>query len=106
MARHPHADLMIAYANDDTLEIQVRLHEFGIWQSIRNPNWDAEFQYRIKPQPKKNVEMWQWVCRTGYGAIVLTNTFFPNAAEAQGKIDPTHKVVGKAEWTRIEIDEA
>lgn len=51
MSRHPHADLMIAYANDTSLEIEVR--DRGEWCVSSRPLWLPHMQYRIKPAPKK-----------------------------------------------------
>jgi hypothetical protein len=106
MARHPHADLMIAYANDDTLEFEVL--NAGKWESIPIPTFAGWCQYRIKPKPVQKVEMWQWVyrtARTAYGGVRLTESFYKSAEEAQMKIDRSYTVIGKADWTRIEVEE-
>lgn len=48
--RHPHADLMIAYANDMSLEIQYKLKSYGVWYSTKTPCFDPNNEYRIKPK--------------------------------------------------------
>lgn len=48
--RHKHADLMIAKANDKTLQIQ---HKDGdMWFDVTNPAFHENIQYRIKPKTK------------------------------------------------------
>lgn len=52
MPRHRHADLMIAYANDTSLEIECRpIGEWDWGKSALCKSWDPEFEYRIKPKP-------------------------------------------------------
>ena len=46
---HKHADLIIAWANG--AEIQWLAHN-GQWIYLVTPNWNAEYQYRIKPEKK------------------------------------------------------
>ena len=51
---HQHRDLIIAWANGEKVQIKV----YDIDQSVENwqdepfPEWDSEFEYRIKPEPK------------------------------------------------------
>lgn len=59
MSRHPHADLMIAYANDTSLEIEVS--DRGEWCVSSRPLWIPHLQYRIKPAPKK-VYVYAYLC--------------------------------------------
>jgi len=48
--RHPHADLMIAYANDTSLKVQCREDEGDMWVDTMTPVFDTKLQYRIKPK--------------------------------------------------------
>ena len=53
MAKHKHADLLIAYANDTTLRFE-RQHSDGYWfDAAPSPAFDPAVNYRIKPEPKK-----------------------------------------------------
>lgn len=47
MDKHPHADLIKAWA--DGAKIQFK-DSFGVWWDIKNPNWDITIEYRIKPE--------------------------------------------------------
>ncbi len=49
--RHEHADLMIAYANDTTLEFECRNKDGGGWEAMPRaiPTFMPNFEYRIKP---------------------------------------------------------
>lgn len=46
--RRKHADLIIQWANDPSLEIQTQV--CGEWQTISNPSWFESVEYRIKPK--------------------------------------------------------
>lgn len=48
--RHKHADLMIAYANDPTIQIQWLYPRTLEWYDAPNPTWNSEYEYRIKPR--------------------------------------------------------
>jgi len=51
--RHKHADLMIAYANDKSLQIQYLHVLSNTWMDAGNHQlWDVSFEYRIKPKTK------------------------------------------------------
>lgn len=51
--RHPHADLMIQYANDTTLKIELYNDKVSRWIFTPSPTWNPKGQYRIKPKTKK-----------------------------------------------------
>ena len=51
MSRHKHADLMIAFANDTSLVIEVNGGDG--WTETTQPLWRTDLHYRIKPAPKK-----------------------------------------------------
>ena len=62
MTRHKHADLMIAYANDTSLAIQVRDSSEDDWEDIDKgltPAFYNHLQYRIKP---KQAEKGDFIC--------------------------------------------
>ena len=54
--KHKHADLIIAWANG--AQIQIRDDLDDIWLDTNSPSWVAEYQYRIKPEPKQDVIYW------------------------------------------------
>ena len=51
MSRHVHADLMIAYANDASLEIEHYSPSTDKWSLIYHPGFYPTIKYRIKPKP-------------------------------------------------------
>lgn len=55
MTPHKHAEVIKAWA--DGAEIQYRSPEsMSIsWNDTKDPAWNVEFEYRVKPQPKKCV---------------------------------------------------
>lgn len=49
--KHPHADLIIQWANDQSLEFQFRENSVMEWIDLTNsPGWYHNYQYRIKPK--------------------------------------------------------
>jgi len=50
---HPHRDLMIEYANDKTIEIEVYVDEK--WIKCREPAFYQDVKYRKKPKATKKV---------------------------------------------------
>ncbi len=53
MAKHKYADLMIAYANDSSLQIQYTHDGLGTWVTTDTPSFSPNIQWRIKPTPKR-----------------------------------------------------
>jgi hypothetical protein len=51
--RHEHADLIIAWANGE--QIQIYVSERGEWVDICNPIWLKSAKFRVKPEPKPGV---------------------------------------------------
>ena len=49
--RHKHADVIIAWANG--AEIECRGQPSRGWITATNPNWNAEYEYRVKQPAKK-----------------------------------------------------
>lgn len=53
MTRHKHADLMIAYANDTSIQMQIRDNSSDEWEDIAKgfePTFHSTVEYRIKPK--------------------------------------------------------
>jgi hypothetical protein len=53
--KHPHAELMKAYADDCTLQIQVK-ERFG-WSDCNSPSFIKGSEYRIKPAEVKMIRV-------------------------------------------------
>ena len=51
--KHKHAELIKAWA--DGAEIQIFSKLFNEWRFISEPDWNKDYQYRIKPEPKPDV---------------------------------------------------
>lgn len=73
--RHKHADLMIAYANDSSLEFQYRKDEGEVWGNcVGKPAFHEKIQYRIKP---KTVTKYQVLyLMTNYNMANVTGGYF------------------------------
>lgn len=50
--KHKHADLIKQWA--DGAQIQVKAHK-SVWEDRENPLWDADSEYRIKPESKPDI---------------------------------------------------
>ncbi len=53
MAKHKYADLLIAYANDDSLQFECRLPGHSSWIENEHPRFTPNAEWRIKPTPKR-----------------------------------------------------
>ena len=51
--KHKHSELIKKWA--DGAQIQIRDDLDDIWLDTNSPSWDAEYQYRIKPEPKPDI---------------------------------------------------
>lgn len=49
--RHPHADLIIQWANNPKIKFEFFSKNTKTWQEVSFPNWHANLDYRIKPKP-------------------------------------------------------
>ena len=66
---HVHKEVMIAYANDSSLTIQLWSRESGKWQDVYDPAFNPDVEYRIKPDKnqqliiaaEREVERARWV---------------------------------------------
>jgi len=61
--RHKHADLIIAWAGGE--KIQIYHHSRGEWIDTPDPSWFECTSYRIKPEPKPDVVLCYGANRRG-----------------------------------------
>jgi hypothetical protein len=61
---HKHAELIKAWA--DGAMIEARFAPDGKWVYLPNPNWDAFFEYRIRPEPQPDITHY---FRAGVGSV-------------------------------------
>lgn len=100
--RHKHQDLIDQKAARPELVVQIMCDEK--WLSIVGPNWDSMYEYRLVEPAKKKVKMWQWVVEYT-GRVTLTSYFYTTEKEAMNFWCGC-KVIQRADWTEIEVDEA
>ena len=76
MTRHKHADVIIAWANGEDIEVK---NPDGKWVTlgIQHPWWDAN-EYRIKP---KTVKKEGWVAR--YRALLTSEDIYETEWECR-----------------------
>ena len=87
MAQHKWHKEIKAWA--DGAEIEVKGLE-GEWISQNRPLWDADFEYRIKPQPKEPQYLYVWIPHDEEGETVITHQ------KPRGVLsDSVYKYVGK-----------
>lgn len=51
--RHPHADMIISYANDCTQRVYCRRQGSGLWEETLSPRWNKSLEYKLEPTVKK-----------------------------------------------------
>ena len=60
MKPHKHAELIKAWADGATIQMKSKV-DGGWWDvPFNNPDWDENYEYRIKPEEKKPVVRWLW----------------------------------------------
>jgi len=59
---HKHAELIKQWADGATIEVAIPknyasdcIHRFDAWMETKNPEWNPQKQYRVKPEPKPDV---------------------------------------------------
>ena len=64
---HKHAELIKQWADGAIIEVAIPknyasdcIHRFDAWMETKNPEWNPQKQYRVKPEPKPNVV--RYVC--------------------------------------------
>lgn len=83
--KHVHAELMIAWANDTSIEIETRPSGEYPWSVSDRPRWFPDHQYRIKPAfPETTMTHEQLEHAWSYGPTrwSLKLTVFANAVLA------------------------
>ena len=55
--KHIHAELIHEWA--DGAEIEYFNHTNYEWEDVKNPSWNENTEYRIKPEPKPDVVFYQ-----------------------------------------------
>ena len=61
MKPHKHAELIKAWADGAEIERLSKID--GTWYSLYEPEWDEDYEYRIKPEPKSDVVLYSLVHR-------------------------------------------
>lgn len=63
--KHPHAEMIIEWANDTSKVVQVRNQKLAKhlqrWTDANNPSWSEERDYRFKPREFNEGEWYQAV---------------------------------------------
>ena len=93
--RHKHADVIHAWAEGAGIQIK---DEDGSWKDI-NPNWNLEWQYRIKPRIVKRGG-WVNIFRSPIGMSIVAAPIFELKEDAEDS-----KPTGWITTTRIEWEE-
>ena len=66
--KHKHAELIKAWADGAEIEIFSKL--FKEWRFISEPDWNKDYQFRIKPEPKTDVVEYLRVGRRTYSSTL------------------------------------
>ena len=92
---HPHRDLMIEYANDNTIEIEY-LRSDGSWRKcVGLPSFHHDDKYRKKPKvTKKAIEYRIYLDKEN--EIIMV--------ERQDMIKPAHFKQWLVDWQKVEIE--
>lgn len=98
----PHAEVIKAWAEDADAVVEYRNKSFGQeWIELQDrPTWRDDCEYRIRPAPKKRVEMWQWLM---YDAT--TDSHYLTVHSSIQPVRGYGSIVRRVDSTRIEVEE-
>lgn len=94
----PHTELIKEWA--DGAEIEYRENGKLPWRDASNPGWYENHEYRIKPAPKRKVEMWKWAIRTPDGVVIETVEY-----HSVTPLSIRGTTLCRIEGSRIEVEE-
>jgi len=99
--KHKHADLIHAWA--DGAQIQIRCSRSDKWVNAHSPFWDADREYRIKPEPKPDVVVYSRVVGKfliGCGGIEIQQLILRPQVD-----NPNIKYTFDGEWGKLKSAE-
>lgn len=70
---HKHAELIKAWA--DGAEIETRWSDAQAWIPRKDPDWNKNFEYRIKPEPKPDFVYYGQLDEPARGGYTLGSCF-------------------------------
>jgi hypothetical protein len=94
MKPHKHAELIKAWADGHTIQRQSKID--GRWWDQDDPEWDEDYEYRIKPEEKPPVVRWLWANING-----SISTAFASIEQVNAQRNPEHWI--RLEWSRTEF---
>ena len=59
--KHIHADLIKQWVDDTSIELEHKGSNEMEWQRVHSPSWNETTQYRIKPKPQPDFEIYRIV---------------------------------------------
>ena len=100
MKPHKHSALIKQWADGHKVEILSRVD--GGWHDEEYPDWDEDYEYRIKPIEK--VVRWLWAFK--YSGIWYTHNQYLTDDESEEWFKEHEATFSKKlEWSREEFDE-
>jgi hypothetical protein len=99
--KHKHSELIKAWA--DGAEIEVKHPSNSSWWDAKPPEWDLDYEYRIKPEEKKPVVRYLWAFETDVNTWEQY-TLFMTEEEARKRLACKFKYV-RIDWSRTEFAE-
>jgi len=71
--KHKHYDFIVAWAGGAKIQWKNDLHD---WRDIGDPAWINSYEYRIKPEPKPDIEE-SVLASYGVDGLVIFNRAIP-----------------------------
>lgn len=72
--KHKHAEFIKLWADGEEIECKK---QYCGWHEIKNPAWDINTEYRVKPKPDKEFFAVAFVCQSGE-LFISSKTKMPN----------------------------
>jgi len=99
--KHPHYDVIVAWADGATIEYFNTLEEQ--WQRLDGSDFYPQLKYRVKPAEK--VVRWLWAYLSVVKGRWATNRDYMTDGEARDYFGIYKQTYKKLEWSREEFDE-
>ena len=97
--------VMQAYKDGKEIEFKAR-GTYSNWQMACSPNWNWDYaDYRVKPEEKQKVTLYEYMYLNADGLWLLVNTLFSNDTDARSWIGTGEEAFQKTGRSfEVEVD--
>lgn len=90
---HKHAEVIKAWADGAEIECRCPVNNSG-WLPTNAPSWFEDYEYRVKPQPKK-YKAWVWLVVGSEGRVLSIHSNQPSGFDYDHYHVMAHTIEGE-----------